>query len=1099
MSRKVWIILLSSTFALLLALAAGVTAFIIIPRYRASQSLITARKLVSEGAPERARRPYKEYLYKNGEDIAVLEEYVGVCESVVVDRRRVLSDAGRVLARLVELEPNKPERKTQLLSFYRKYRFWMELESATIIYGGNDLSAMPPELAYDRIVAVQEQGRLDDAIVAFKTYIDAGHDPRDIPLREARVYAQQRDLASADGVFPPLLEKYPDNGALRIGYAIYLEEQNRLDESAAQLAKVSAADQESESYAVAAVQLATEREDYDLALATAEKALGTYPQSTDIQYHYIIAMSRAGKRDQVIDFIGKMAPPDRVDSPGFIIHLAEMHLAGGNLDGAEAARKMYADAYPDQRSIDLYLAGRIFFAKKAYADARDKFKIAAEMNPGLYRASFYLALCEIELGDKTKARTPLEQYLRNNPGDQQARRLWTRNYDTEPSATELQARGNRLLTESAPDISNIIFTIEDLLKHPMDIEPDLAPRLMDRAIALAPRDPRGYRVLVGYHLENGELDKAQAVLDSSAAAGVEQSSLDQLRAGLLLIKGDKDAAVAIARTHLEKASADERQSWAQFFAQQGYYHEGDSFLSESDGNTGTDSERVDDPMFRLSLALQFGTLDDAQARLAEAETLFGGKKEHVAELNKLRLALAEGLAQFSRDLPVSELENLLARVRENDPDNAGAKIVDALILRRPPRQKFNEANKILATIPEESDVYLKSLQIRAEIATDQGLLQEAQKLAETILERDSRNNRVMHLLANAQLGLNDLAGAQATLERILANDRYDLLAMRTLVRVYVEGNLPARANEMFQRFDKAGRNQAGQNEKALKDHDAQVEELRKVLLRQSSKPAVASGTPVSQSPSVSPPDAGAAPDASTVASAYTNMTAEVTALLDQKLYAEAVKKVEAFINEDPENEKRPELLVFLGRVILAQGAGADLRAASTAFVRATMVSQDYGPAVLGQIEVQVRGNNLATAISLSESYLQKHERDVEVMFRLATLLAYDPDRYNDALDRVTKAIEIEARPDFIRFRGYLLTLLERYDEAITEMNRVVQLAGSATADDELTLAEACLGKKDFVAAREHISAAEKLIPKDDDRLPIRLKQLQEKLNAGGTN
>ena len=209
--------------------------------------------------------------------------------------------------------------------------------------------------------------------------------------------------------------------------------------------------------------------------------------------------------------------------------------------------------------------------------------------------------------------------------------------------------------------------------------------------------------------------------------------------------------------------------------------------------------------------------------------------------------------------------------------------------------------------------------------------------------------------------------------------------------------------------------------------------------------------------------------------------------------------MEAFIHEKQENSKRPELWVFLGRVILAEGEGADLKAASTAFVTATMYIQDYGPAVLGQIEVQARLGNLAMAISLGDRYLQQHERDVDVLFRVATLLAYDPARYPEAQDRVTKAIAVEERPDFIRFRGYVLTQLGRFDEAIADMGHVIQIGGPPTGDDELTLAEAYLGKKDLTAAREHLANAEKLITKDDERLMLRLKQLQEKSNTGGTN
>lgn len=1071
MSRKVWIIVVSVTLAVALAVFAAVAALILVPRYRANQSLATARQLVSEGTPEKSRRPYKEYLYKNGTDIAVLEEYVGVCELVIPDRRRVLADAGRALAKLIQIDPENPARKTRLLEFYRKYRFWAELESAIDLYGGSDLAAMAPDMAYDRVVAVQEQGRLEEALQDLRAYIELGRDLRDTPLREARTYVALRDQAAADGVFPPLLEKYPEDGMLRTYFAAYLLEQNKIDEAAAQLASVSAEEQGHEDFAITSIRLSLAREEYDTALATAEKALATHGDSVDLKLNYVLALERSGKRAMAMDYIEALAPQTRVDTPGFVMFLTEMRLEDGDADGADAARQMYVEAYPDQQSIDQYLTGRIFLARKAVQEARDKFAIAAEMNPNLYRASYFLAICELELGDKSKARAPLEQYLRNNPTDQQARRLWSRHFDTEPSLSELQAKSNRLLNEPAPDVEDLLFTIEDLLVHRQDADQQLARRLMEKVIAIAPRDSRGYSALAGFHLERDEVPQAEEALKLAAAAGVDMSDFSLIQTSIQLMKGDKEGALATAKGHLENSSSGEAQTWAAFFARQGYVDESDE-LVKSFGGEGTPGSASDDPLsFRLSMALQYARLDEARALLAEAEASRAQDPALLPSLNRMRLALAEGLIVNSPEVPRDEVDGLVARVRESDPQNDAIKIVEARLLLKAALPDVHRARELVTSVPETSPVYLQSLQIQAEIAAMQGHFSTVETLTNAILERAGGNTQAMHLLADAQLGQGNQAAAQKTLERILAQDRSDTRAMRILVRVYEQLQLPQRADEMFARFKEIGRNRPG--------HEAQVEELRAFLARDGSVPGT--GTSVV---------------AGGTTGSYAALTSEVSALVNQKNYGEAIAKIEAYLKENPD---LPEPWVFLGQVILAQGADADLGAASSAFTRAQIIMPEYGPAQLGLIDVQIRSNNLAMAISICERYLRHHDRDAEIMFRLATLLAPEPARREQSLEWVTKALAIDERPLYIRFRAFLLTQMSRHEEAIADLTRLIKLTGAATAEDELILTEAHMGTGARADALAHLAAARKLIPAGETNLLARLKQLEDKLATEGAN
>ena len=474
------------------------------------------------------------------------------------------------------------------------------------------------------------------------------------------------------------------------------------------------------------------------------------------------------------------------------------------------------------------------------------------------------------------------------------------------------------------------------------------------------------------------------------------------------------------------------------------------------------------------MALQYGRLDEARARLAEAELSRAQDPALLPSLNQMRLALAEGLVVNSVDVPRDEVDALIALVRESEPQNDAIKIVETRLLLGETLPDVHRARELVASVPDTSPVYVQALQLQAEIASMQGHHSTVESLANAILERVPGSTQAMHLLADAQLGQENKAAAQATLEHILTFDRSDTRAMRMLVRLYEELNLPQRADEMFARFKEIGRSRPG--------HDAQIEELRAFLARDGGTPG--SGAVVD----------GATPAA--VAGSYAALINEVSSLVNQKNYGEATAKVNAYLKEKP---NIPEPWVLLGQVILAQGAAADLGAASSAFTRAQIIMPEYGPAQLGLIDVQIRSNNVAMAVSICERYLLHHDRDAEVMFRLATLLAPEPARREKSLDWVTKALEIEERPTFIRFRAYLLTQMNRHEEAVADLTRLIKLTGSATAEDELILAEAYLGSGDRANAQAHLDAAEKLIPKDDPRLAERLAHIVGMLAGEGAN
>jgi tetratricopeptide (TPR) repeat protein len=455
----------------------------------------------------------------------------------------------------------------------------------------------------------------------------------------------------------------------------------------------------------------------------------------DIQLNYVLALERSGKRDAAMEFVQQMDPVSRVDTPGFIMFLTEMRLEAGDAEGADEARKLYIQAYPDQQSVDQYLSGRILLEQRKLQEARDKFAIAAEMNPNLHRANYFLAVCELELGDKSKARGPLEQFLNSNPTDQQAKRLWARNFASLPSSSELQARSNRLLGQTETDINELMFTIEDLLQYRQEAEQLTALKLIEKAIAIAPKDPRGYSALAGFRLERGEITLAEKVLQDSVDAGVDQSSFALLRTSILLVKGDKEAALASARAYLTRSPSAEARTWGSFFARQGFFEEADELVREFGGTGNPGSEVEDSLLFRLSLALQHGKLDAARARVAEAEAeaARGLDPALTPSLNRMRLALAEGLVMNTSEIPRAEVEGLLAQVRQSDPQNDGLKVVEARLMLKASLPNVQGARELVDGLTEDSPVYLQGQQILAEIAAMQGDNTGVIELANSIL------------------------------------------------------------------------------------------------------------------------------------------------------------------------------------------------------------------------------------------------------------------------------------------------------------------------------------------------------------------------------
>ena len=192
---------------------------------------------------------------------------------------------------------------------------------------------------------------------------------------------------------------------------------------------------------------------------------------------------------------------------------------------------------------------------------------------------------------------------------------------------------------------------------------------------------------------------------------------------------------------------------------------------------------------------------------------------------------------------------------------------------------------------------------------------------------------------------------------------------------------------------------------------------------------------------------------------------------------------------------RPEAWTLLGQFYLNRGSEKYLAQASSAFTQASLLVPDYGPALRGLIEVQVRGNNRGMALSLCERYLTLQPDDVDILYRKAALLVQDRNRLDEALQTINRALQISERAEFLLARGAIHLAQEKFNEALKDLQRHAELTGSTSAEEDTAMAEIYLALHEKDLARQYYESAKQKAAKEQktdtaslDRLGKRLEQ-----------
>jgi tetratricopeptide (TPR) repeat protein len=178
---------------------------------------------------------------------------------------------------------------------------------------------------------------------------------------------------------------------------------------------------------------------------------------------------------------------------------------------------------------------------------------------------------------------------------------------------------------------------------------------------------------------------------------------------------------------------------------------------------------------------------------------------------------------------------------------------------------------------------------------------------------------------------------------------------------------------------------------------------------------------------------------------------------------------------------------------LSRGAEQNLDEASSAFTQASLIAPDFGPALRGLIEIQVRGNNRGTALSLCDRYLAAQPDDADMLYRKAVLLAQDKNKIDEAIKTIDRAIQVSERSEFLLARSSFHLTLERPADALKDLQRYAELGGNMSPEVDMTMAEIYLSQNEKDLARQYRDSAKQKAAKTPIADAARLERLDKKI------
>jgi len=1081
-----WIVAGIMAISLLVLAAGGVAGIYLYLRYADHVLLTRAEEAVAAQNWRAVKNNYAWYLTRHPRDTEILRKYAEACSKSFDDRNNSIRETSRAYFQLASLEPQNDDLVTNLLDFQEKHRLWTEMEYSTNYFlrqrtestasgASSDLDA---RLRYCHALALDRLGRTKEALESYTELTNSGAAFVDAYGNLVLLLEQEGLAEQAATVSKQAEERFPDHPHVHLFHARQALARHALPEAEQAFQKALERGPDDVDVLAEALDAALKTRRWEQASTYAQKLMTVAPDRQEGPLALAFLDERNGEAEKAIALLAGLDPSVCADNPEVFLTLAELQVSNGHFEDFAQTCEAYRRAYPEHTAILEYLAAREMLAKGQPAEAAAKLATVVETIPEFVRAQYYRALAYMDSNQNEWAQTALESYMRSRPDDERARVLWeTRFGGTRTYEGALSVAQGLMSNEEAGPFS-MVFAARSLMTYASlpeakDTDIELVKALLERAIQRQPASLPAYQALAEFLISRKDVQAARQTLDRAAKAGIPKNGLTVLHAAVALAEGDLDAADKIAAEDLARpdVTPGEAVRWAEFMAAAGYLDKGIEAITRVGGQMDPD-QQAKLAFEQIALTTRYATPERAMELLRALEPQIARTPDIAKQLNqeKVRIAraLLRGTASGDQEHK-KKAQGLLEEVERVDPMNAGARIVRASLLLQQDPPDYTGAASIVSDILDLDTSDVDALMLMSDISAAKGQMTQSLDYARRAAALAAPDSQAQLALAEAQLRAQRYSEARETLQRFLVVRPNNASALEMLVRAYGGEGQAAEAKATFEKLEKSVAGDAAKTEIIetlrgwLSGHEGNWEEAERALRLQYE----------------------AHPDDLSLVQAL------ATALINLKRLDEA----EQLLKQCAERQhSRPEAWTVLGQFDLSRGTEQDLAKASSAFTQALFLVPDYGPALRGLIDIQVRGNNRGTALGLCDRYLAAQPDDVDILYRKAVLLAQDRKRYDEALRTIDRAVRISERPEFLSARGAIYLAQAKYNDALKDLQRYAELSGNTSADIDTAMAEIYLALGETDLAKQYYESAKNKAAKAEKADTSRLDLLGKKLN-----
>lgn len=1020
-----------------------------------------------------AKRYYRWYLPQDRENEDLLRKYAQASLNMVMNRQGNLRDAATAYQQILFYHPGQEDVQNAILDVYETLGSWPQL----LYYAEQYLRKRPddPKLLEHRALALDKLSRYQEAIDAYRLLLDKGVGDGTTYGRIARLMRESgREGMALDMLNEAILED-PDDGVLLAQRARYYATLEQYPQAGEDIQKALELNPTSAEVLKTAAQYAALRGDFDKVIVYLEKI---HEDTTEVDLYTGLAQAYAitGQPDRAIDLLEGIDVMQRIDEPQIYITLADLLITAGRYEEAHEVTKEYLSVWPDHVPIGEYLEGRELLARGQAQAAAEVLSGVVEVRPDFAPARLYLAVAYMDSGQKELGRTELESYMRVNPDDPRAKQLLARQFGSSMTYEEVQQRATTFKDNEGlgaePRIAAAIELFDQSLRRNAAEENLPTVReLLEGAIESNPLLPMPYKALADVYTLMGLADEARAVVQRGVHAGVEEKEFALSRTGLALAEGD----LAAARNEYERmlkepeVTAAEVASWASFFSARDHSDLGYELLDKAKTSLN-ERQGVQLEIARINLLTKDKRLDEAMQAVNAVASSVQGDSDSQSKLNDARIALARQLLALETPKAESEARQLIAKVREQQPDNAQASVVEADIIINGATPDLERARALYEKALNADPDNLSALTGMARVAASKGELFRAYNHLKRASELAPDIPGVQALLADVLIRLDRHAEAQQALLRILDVDPENRVINELLVTTYAATGDIENAKAALARLEAAAPDDA--------QGQARIATLR-------NRVQMLSGEAGTAERELRARYAGNPED-------FSALDALVTTLVAQ----ERIKEAEELMREYAQgNSDDPQAWVALGKFYLSLSRDESLADASTALTQALILDADYLPALREMIEVHMRRGNFLEARALSERFLEREPDDAQILYARALAMYQTRDNLSVALASIDHALSLDERAEYHAIRGIILMEMGQFGTALKDLQTAARTQTQLTARLDLALAEAYFETGSTDLAKQHFKSAADKVLQGDEVDQLRLRALERKLNA----